>query len=110
MDRFSPKLKHFILTQYEPQNRRCSFQALAIKYGVAGGKSTIKKWHKRWDGTPQSLERKIGSGHTRLLTHTQVYKYIAQPIIRKNRQHRPIHYVRFKEQIKNKQYSLMKLV
>jgi transposase len=102
MSIFTPQLKHHILTQYRANDRDWSFQSLAVTYGIKGGKSTIKKWHQQWNGTPQSLERKVGSGRPSLLTNTQVYKYISQPIIKKNRQHKPIHYTKLLPSIQSK--------
>lgn len=89
---FTPQLKHHILSQYQSHSHQDSYETLAVRYNVAGGGSTIRKWHDKWNGTPESLERKKGSGRHRLLTRTQVYRYISQPIIKKNRHHRPVHY------------------
>jgi hypothetical protein len=84
MNIFTPQLKHHILTQYRSNDRDYSFQSLAIRYGIKGGKGTIQKWHQRWKGTPESLMNKQRSGRPRILTRTQVYRYISQPIIKKN--------------------------
>jgi transposase len=87
-----PKLKHFILTKYQPHRRGSGFDALAQQYGIAGGGRTIKDWYDRWDGTPDSLKRKSGSGRPRLLSEEEVQQYITTPIRKKNRKHTPVHY------------------
>jgi transposase len=99
---FSPQLKHHILSQYQPHSHQNSYESLAARYNITGGGSTIRKWHDKWDGTPESLERKKGSGRPHLLTRTQVYRYISQPIIKKNRQHRPVHYPTLVESVRMK--------
>lgn len=92
MVRFTPDLKHHILTQYTPNTRGHGFLALAGRFGVRGGAKTIQYWYRRWDGTPGSLQRKPGSGRPRVLTRSQVRQYIGTPIRRSNRAHRPVHY------------------
>lgn len=102
MNIFTPQLKHHILSQYQSHSHQNSFETLATRYNVKGGGSTIRKWHNKWDGTPKSLERKKGSGRPRLLSRSQVWRYISQPIIKKNRQHRPIHYTQLLPSIQAK--------
>jgi transposase len=86
----------------QPHSHPNSYESLAARYNITGGGSTIRKWHDKWDGTPESLERKKGSGRPHLLTRTQVYRYISQPIIKKNRQHRPVHYPTLVESVRMK--------
>lgn len=92
MSVFTPQLKHHILTQYQPHSSDRSFAALARLYGVRGGESTIRKWHRKWDGSVASLQRRVGSGRPRVLSTTQVHHYIRMPIRNKRRQHRAVHY------------------
>lgn len=70
------KRKHEILLQYEPHVPGCSFQDPADTYTVKGGRRTVERWFKDWDGTPQSLERKAGSGRKPQLTIAQKKKCI----------------------------------
>lgn len=92
MHQLTSNLKHHILTLYQPRNRNRSFQSLAHQYNIKGGKQVIQKWYKQWNGTPQSLERKKGSGRPKLLTSTEVREYIKRPIRNKNRSCIPVHY------------------
>jgi transposase len=87
-----PELKHFILTQYQSKRHGSGFDALAQRYGIAGGGRTIKDWYDRWDGTPDSLKRKPGAGRPRLLSEEEVRQHITTPIRKKNRQSHPVHY------------------
>jgi hypothetical protein len=92
MSEFTPALKHHILQQYLPHSPDNSFAALAKRYDVKGGKSTVQRWYARWDGTPRSLERKPGSGRPRALSSAEIRANIHQPIQSRNRSHRPVHY------------------
>jgi hypothetical protein len=92
MSDFTPALKHHILQQYLPHSPDNSFAALAKRYDVKGGKSTVQRWYARWDGTPRSLERKPGSGRPRALFSAEIRANIHQPIQSRNRSHRPVHY------------------
>lgn len=89
---FSPQQKHNILTHYKPGVHGCGFRALANRFSVSGGFTTIQYWHQQWNGTPQSLQHKQGAGRPRLLNHRQVQQHIYKPILAANRQHRSIHY------------------
>ena len=91
MNQFTPQLNHHILTQYSPHNHAHSFSTLANAYNVSGGESAIRKWHYKWNGTPQSLERKKGSGRPRIMGKKQVHQYIRMPIQNKRRHHLPVH-------------------
>jgi transposase len=92
MGDFTPKLKHLILQQYGRPPLGRSFGALAQLYHVKGGKETVRQWWLRWDGTPQSLERKAGSGRPRTLSASEVSRHIRAPLLAANRAHRAIHY------------------
>jgi hypothetical protein len=52
----------------------------------------IRLWHRRWDGTPASLQEQQRSGRPRTLSRAQVQRHIATPIRAANRAHRAIHY------------------
>jgi transposase len=67
-------------------------KSLAQQYNIKGGSKTISRWLQQWDGTPESLERKEGSGRPTLLTPKQVRDTIQLPIRNKNRSSQPIHY------------------
>lgn len=92
MTNFTLSLKHHILTQYQPFSHIHSFHALARLYNVKGGASTIQKWHRRWDGTAQSLERLEGSGRPRLLSRIELTRHVAPRIRAANRRAEAVHY------------------
>lgn len=52
----------------------------------------IYSWHKKWDGTADSLRRKPGSGRPPLLTPAQRRRLIVDRIRLANRARRAIHY------------------
>jgi hypothetical protein len=92
MAQLSSQTKHHILLEYRPHSPTHSFSALAATHGVAGGKRTIMRWHKQWNGTAQSLEHRKGAGRPRVLSRVQVTRHVRTPILAANRSHRPIHY------------------
>ena len=69
-----------------------SFDALARRFHIPGGRRAVSSWHRQWNGTPLSLERKPGSGRRALLTPTQVARLITKPIRRCNRNHVAVEY------------------
>lgn len=92
MGKFTPYLKHHILSQYSSNSTRDTFASLAAQYHIHGGASTICRWMKKWNGTPQSLERKNGSGRKCKLDNRQMNNYIRTPINNKRRGHHAVHY------------------
>ncbi len=89
---YSSQLKHNILLQYCPGNRAHSFSSLVSRYNIRGGKSLIRKWFNRWNGTSSSLNRRGGAGRKVKLNSKQVNLYITKPIRRANQKHVAIHY------------------
>jgi hypothetical protein len=102
MPHLTPKQKHDILKLYTPNDRNYSFESLARQYNIAGGCRVIQNWYYQWNGTPQSLERKKGSGRPTILTPQQVNDYIRTPIRNKNRSFKPIHYTQLLPSIQQK--------
>jgi transposase len=102
MQRFTPDLKHHILTQYQPYSREHGFTALAQLYGITGGKQTVQKWHRQWNGTAASLQRKPGSGRPRLLSKTQINNCILTPIRNRRRAHKAAHYTELLPSVQHK--------
>ena len=102
MAKYTPQFKHEVLQQYTAGNRSHSFEALARRYKIRGGKSLIRKWYKRWNRTPQSLQGAEGSGRRGLLTPEQVKKFIKKPIRRSNRAHVTIEYPELKASVEEK--------
>ena len=92
MPQLAPKQKHDILTLYSSKNNTQLLQSLAHRYNIKGGKRVVWRWYQQWDGTPQSLERKKGSGRPTILTPTEVRDTIQLPIRNKNRASVPVHY------------------
>ena len=92
MSHLSTSTKHHILLEYAPGVRGRGFKALAARHGIKGGASLLSEWHRRWDGTPQSLEEEARSGRPRALTSTQVRRHLAAPIRNANRAARAVSY------------------
>lgn len=92
MHNYSPEWKQHVLQHYRAGERGSGFGALARRFAVAGGESTVRSWHKQWDGSIESLQRKPVPGRPRILTEQQVQQHIVQPIRRSNRLHTAIHY------------------
>ena len=92
MTLFTPELKHHILLQYQPYSRANSFEALARRYAVNGGKTTIQKWRAQWKGNTASLQHKKGAGRPRKLSRAQVSSHVERRIVAANRRHEAIHY------------------
>jgi hypothetical protein len=102
MPHLTPNQKHNILTLYSSDTNTHTMESLAHQYNIKGGKQQIWKWYRQWNGTPQSLERKRGSGRPTILTPQQVNDYIRTPIRNKNRSSKPIHYTQLHTSIKQK--------
>lgn len=92
MTQLSSTAKHHILLEYRALSPSHSFAALAARHGIAGGADVVRHWHDRWDGTPQSLERRAGSGRPRALTRSQANDCVRTPIKNKRRAHAAVHY------------------
>ena len=93
---------HNILTLYSSNKNKHTFKSLALEYNIKGGRDVVARWYHQWDGTPQSLERKKGSGRPSVLTSQQVNEYIRMPIRNKNRSSKPIHYPQLHTSIQQK--------
>jgi transposase len=102
MSRLTPESKDEILRQYLPSSRDNSFEALAHRYNIKGGKGTIQRWYARWDGTPSSLEQRAGAGRPRLLSAAQIRDTIALPIRNRNRSHQAVHYTELFPTVRDK--------
>jgi len=109
MTRYTPAFKHTVLRAYCAGNRSHSFRALARRFKVPGGKSTISAWYRLWDGTSHSLERRHGSGRKALLTRKQVERLIVKPIRRCNRNHVAVEYHDLQEAVEEKVGHLVSL-
>lgn len=99
MPTHSPDFKHFILSQYQPNSRSHGFNALSRFPGVGVSATTIENWYSSWDGTPQSLERKAGSGRPRVLTRAETAHQILSRVRAANRRHEAVHYTSIKPSI-----------
>jgi len=90
---------HPILLEYSPHSTAHSFAALAARHDITGGRDVVRRWHNRWDGTPQSLQHKAVSGRPRVLSTQQVRRHIAAPIRNSNRAHRAVRYTKLLPQV-----------
>ena len=102
MPHLTAEAKHHILLEYTPRDTTHSFNALARRHGVKGGKRTLIRWHQRWDGTAASLEQHQRSGRPRTLTPAEVSRHIRAPVLAANRAHRAIHYPDIWRQVETK--------
>lgn len=92
MTKYTPNFKHKILMEYRRGDRGASFSVLARRHKIKGGKKAIQYWYSQWKGTPNSLERRKGSGRKFILTPSQVDQYINKPILKKNKKHQAVSY------------------
>jgi hypothetical protein len=92
MPQLSAETKHAILLHARSRGADQSLDDVAAVHGVAGGRRTLAKWRRKWDGTPRSLQRKAGSGKQRILSKAQVSRHVRAPLLAANRAHRPVHY------------------
>ena len=97
MVKYTPEFKSKVLSEYCAGQRGHTFQALANRYNITGGKGVVQRWYSSWDGSFSSLRRKKGSGRQFLLNRKQVNKLIVKPITRANQSHVAIHYPELKE-------------
>ena len=104
MPHLSAEVKHSILLEYIPHSTTHSFAALSLarRHDVAGGGEVVRRWHQRWNRTPQSLERREGSGATPILTPSEISRHIRAPILAANRSQRAIHYPDVWKQVQTK--------
>lgn len=100
MPHLGAEAKHHILLEYSPHDTTRSFAALAARHAVKGGERVVRRWHRRWDGSPASLQERPRSGRPRALSRAQVARHIATPIRHANRAHRAIHYTDLLPQVR----------
>jgi transposase len=109
MPHITAEAKHHILLEYQPRSTTHSFAALARKHNIAGGESTVRRWHQRWNGSAASLQEKKRSGRPRLLSRAQVSRYVRAPILAANRAHRAIHYSTLLPSVQAKSHTQVSL-
>lgn len=97
--------KHDILIHIQSHDTHCDPVTIANLHGVIVTRQTIWNWQQQWNGTPQSLEHKIGAGRPRLLTTTEVTRYVRQPILAANRSHTAINYTQLLQSIQQKSHK-----
>jgi transposase len=102
MKQFSAEAKQHILLEYRAHSPTHSFPALAERHGIGGGADTVRKWHARWDGTPQSMQHRAVSGRPRALSRREVQQQVRAPILRANRTHRAVHYTQLVQPVREK--------
>ncbi len=102
MSHLSADVKHSILLEYSPRSATHGFAALARRHAVKGGADVVRHWHDRWDGTPASLQRRAGSGKTRILSRAEVSRHVRAPLLAANRAHRAVHYTTLLPSVKAK--------
>jgi len=96
MVKYTSAFKDRVLRQYCVGVRGHTFADLARVNGIKGGESVVRKWYHRWKGNALSLQRKAVSGRPRVLTPSQVVRYILRPIESRNQKHQPVHYTELK--------------
>ena len=95
-------LKHDVLREYVPGDHRHTFEKLARRHNIKGGKALAQKWYNQWNGTVASLERRPGSGRRALSAPQLVERLILKPIRRANRSDVAIEYPELKEAVEEK--------
>ena len=109
MQHLSAETKHHILLEYCPRERGRGFKALAARHNIKGGATLISTWHRRWDGTPQSLEEGARSGRPRALSSAQVRRHVAAPIRNANRAARVVSYTELLPQVQSATHTEISL-
>lgn len=99
MPHLSADAKQLILQQYCAGVRGSGFDALAARFHIRGGGAEVLRWHRRWNGTSQSLEEKARSGRPRILSSAQVKRHVAAAIRNRNRSARPVRYTELLPQV-----------
>jgi transposase len=99
MPLYTPDFKQHVLEHYRAGVAGSGFAALAARFAVPGGASTVRGWHSHWDGSVSSLQRRPGGGRPRILSEQQVQRHIVEPIRRRNRQHKAVHYQPIRAQL-----------
>lgn len=94
--------KHDILIHCESRRTNETEVNVAASHGVITTRKTIWKWRLQWNRTPQSLERKDGSGRVPLLTPTEISRHIRAPLLAANRSHRAINYTTLLPEVQRK--------
>jgi hypothetical protein len=89
---YSANTKHSILLEYKAGVRGWGFHALANKHHVRGGSTTVKYWYDRWDGTPESLEKRTTSNKRRKLNEEEVKQHIRGYVEEQNQESEPVGY------------------
>lgn len=99
---FSAQQKQTILKQYRAGVKGAGFDAIAARFAVDGGGRTLQRWHRRWDGTVQSLQSKHSPGRPRILSRRQVRQYVRVPILAANRKRKAVHYTQLLPSVRQK--------
>lgn len=102
MSQLTARQKHDILVQCAARHAGESEVEIARQHGVSVGRTTIWEWRQRWNGTPQSLERREGSDGTPKLTPLEVSRHVRAPILAANRAHRAISYTKMLPEVRRK--------
>ena len=102
MSHTSAQQKHDILVHCESRRGGETEVEVADLHGVVVNRKTLYRWRSRWNRTPQSLERREGSGATPILTSLEISGHIRAPILAANRSHRAIHYTDLLKKIQEK--------
>ena len=92
MSHLTPNEKHNILRLYVSSDHRYTMKSLSQQHNIKGGRKTMSRWLQQWDGSPESLERREGSGRHTILTSKEVKDTIQLPIRNKNPNSQPVHY------------------
>jgi hypothetical protein len=102
MKQLTAQWKHDILVHCDARRPDQTEQDVAALHGVTVGRTTLWEWRQRWDGTPQSLERRAGSGATPILTPAEVSRHVRAPILAANRAHRAVSYTKLLPEVRRK--------
>lgn len=100
-EHYDAPFKQRVLEEYKPGVRGCGFEALAARFKVKNAQS-ISDWHRVWDGSVESLERKKGSGRKRKLTDKESKAHIKDFVDNANREGKVVTYADVHTEVKEK--------
>jgi transposase len=99
---YPPSFKHKVLSEYQPNQYGCGFEALAKKYSIQGGKSVVCRWYAQWNGTVESLEEKKHTGRKHKLSEEDTQQLIEQPVEEALQKKQKINYSDIHQKIQSK--------
>jgi transposase len=98
---YDAPFKHRVLQYYKPGVRGHGARATASRF-LLPDHSLVLQWAAQWDGTVESLERKVGSGRKRKLTHEESTTHIEEFVRKRNKAGISTSYKEVKAEVESK--------